>query len=340
MSAACAIASALAQAQAPADKSAPQPAPAERPLTALPYTPGLDLEAMDKSADPCSDFYQYTCGGWMKKNPLPADEASWSVYGKLYDENQRFLWGILDRLATQTEGRSAPQQKIGDYFAACMDEGAIEKLGAKPLTLYLDRIVALKSKDELPSLLGELQLRNAGDGFFFDFGSDQDYGDATQVIAFARAGGLGLPDRDYYLKEDDASKELRAKYLAHLQRMFELLGDKPEAAKRQAGKVMDIEAALARATLSRVERRDPYKLYHKMDAKALQSLTPSFAWTSYLEPVGLGQIDSFNVTQPKFYRELERQWRALDLEDIRVYLRWHVAHANAQYLSRAFVNAD
>ena len=159
----------------------------QRPLASLPYTPGLYLESMDKTADPCVDFYQYSCGGWMKNNPIPADQASWSVYGKLTQENQQFLWGILDDLSKKTSGRNQNQQKIGDYFAACMDESAIEKLGLRPIQPYLAEIDGITSKQQLPALLAE------GSGSFFGFGARQDFGDSTQVIAFASAGGLGLP---------------------------------------------------------------------------------------------------------------------------------------------------
>src|SRR6516225_12430663 len=165
----------------------PGPPDTERPLTALPYTPGLDVASMDKSADPCVDFYQYACGAWMKNNPIPADQASWSVYGKLTQENQQFLWGILDDLSKKTSGRNQNQQKIGDYFAACMDESAIEKLGLRPIQPYLAEIDGITSKQQLPALLAE------GSGSFFGFGARQDFGDSTQVIAFASAGGLGLP---------------------------------------------------------------------------------------------------------------------------------------------------
>ena len=312
----------------------------DRPITALPYTPSLDVPSMDKSADPCLDFYQYTCGGWMKNNPIPGDQAGWSVYAKLTQDNQRYLWGILDELAKNTSGRSATEQKIGDHFAACMDESGVEKLGAAPLKPQLDEIAALKTKADLAAMLARAHLTNAGSGLLFEFGSSQDFADASQVIAFAEAGGLGLPDRDYYTKTDAKSEEIRQKYLLHVANMLKLLGDSPEAARKEADTIMRIESALAKASLTRVERRDPHKLFHKMDRKALQELTPDFEWNAYLKTAGLGDINTFNVTQPDFYKELNRQIESNSLDDFKTYLRWHVASANAPYLSSGFVKEN
>jgi putative endopeptidase len=312
----------------------------DKPLTSFPYTPGLDVTSMDKSADPCTDFYQYSCGGWMKKNPIPADQARWSVYGKLYQDNQQFLWGILDQLSKQTSGRNANQQKIGDFFGACMDEAAVNKLGATPLKPYLDDIAALKSTKDLPALLAKFHMSMEGRGFLFEFGSNQDFENSSQVIAFATHGGLGLPDRDYYTKDDQKSKDLRTKYVAHVARMLQLLGDKPDVAQAEADRIMAVESALAKSQLTRVEQRDPYKLFHKMDLKGLQALTPNFDWNTYVDAIGLKNQNTFNVTQPEFYKQLNTELQTVPLDDLKTYLRWHLVHAESPFLSDPFVNEN
>jgi putative endopeptidase len=308
----------------------------KRPLKALPYTPSLDLSAMDRTADPCADFYQYTCGGWMKNNPIPPDQARWSVYGKLADENQQFLWGILDQASKAGGRRSASEQKIGDYFQACMDLPAIEKQGTSPIKAGLREIGALTSKDEFAKYLGREHLALRGSGMLFGFGSNQDFEDASQVIAFADAGGLGLPDRDYYTKTDAKSQEIREKYLVHTQKMFELIGDSAQTAAAEARTVMEIETALAMKSLTRVEQRDPYKLFHKMDRAGITALAPAFHWDDYLAEQGLPKLQTFNVTQPDFYRELNRLLESESLDNWKTYMRWHLAHAWAPYLSMNF----
>ncbi len=313
---------------------------AETPLTSFPYTPVLDTTAMDTSANPCTDFYQYTCGGWQKNNPIPSDQSSWDVYAKMAQDNKRVLWGILDRLAAQPDGRTVSQQKIGDAFAACTNESQIESLGARPLQPMLARIDAMKSKKDLPAVLATLQLATNDDGLFFGFTSAQDYAMSTRVIAFANPGGLGMPDRDYYLKTDDKSKTLRDGYVAHVTRMFQLMGDSEADAKREAGVVMSIETALAKGTLTRVEQRDPQKLFHDVDDRQLQAATPHFDWKPYLATLGLAGNKRFNLTEPKFYRALDAQLATRSLDELKTYLRWHVAHVSAPFLSTPFVNEN
>jgi putative endopeptidase len=312
----------------------------DRPLTSLPYTPSLDIPSMDQTANPCVDFYQYTCGGWMKNNPIPGDQAAWSVYGKVTEENGQFLWGVLEDAAKPSPDRTPAQQKIGDYFQACMDEAHIESLGAAPLKPLLDSIAALKSKRDLATLLAAQHVRDYGSGWLFGFGSDQDYGDATQVIAFAHAGGLGLPDRDYYTKADAKSKDIRAKYLQHVANMLQLIGESKAQAAKDAKTVMRIETDLAKASLTRVERRNPYNLFHKMSPSELATLTPSFDWKRYLADTNLANIKTLNVTEPKFFKAVDKEIKTIPLADWKAYLRWHAAHSRAPYLSSNFVTED
>ena len=313
---------------------------AQQPLTSLPYTPGFDTQAMDRGVEPCQNFYLYACGTWIKDNPIPADQARWDVYSKLTYENQLFLWGLLQQAGNTASARSANQQKIGDLFHACMDEASIEKAGAAPIQALLQQIEGLKSLNDLPVFLAGQHLTLYASSMLFSFGSSQDYANSSAVIAFADAGGLGLPDRDYYSKTDAKSVEIRQKYVAHIARMFELLGDSTTAAATGAAAVMRIETALANARLTRVEERDPYKLFHKMSRSELQALTPSFHWDAYLTALRMPPARRINVTQPAFYRALETQLKTNSLADLKAYLRWHAIHARARFLSSPYVQAD
>jgi len=295
---------------------------------------------MDRSVDPCTDFFRYSCGAWLKKNPIPPDQASWDVYSKLSQDNQLFLWGILDQASKPSAGRSLVETEIGDYFNACMDESAVEKAGAAPLKPGLDEIAALRSLRDLPAYLGREHLNIAGSHMLFGFGSNQDFADSSRIIAFASAGGLGLPDRDYYVKTDAKSQETRQKYVEHMQRMFELLGDAPQIAQAHSQTVMDIETALAKVSLTRVEKRDPYKLFHKMTRAQLQALTPAFQWAVYFKTSNVPDTSTINVTEPAFYKQLQTLLQSHSLADWKTYLRWHLVHAKAPTLSSAFVMAN
>jgi len=316
----------------------------ERPLQALPYTPSLDVPSMDRTADPCVDFYQYSCGGWMKTNPIPPDQARWDVYSKLTNDNLQFLWGILDDLskpaAAHSAARTPSQQKIGDYFASCMDTAAIDKRGAEPIAPVLKQIAEMKSKAEFGRWLAVQHLNGTHGGLLFGFGADQDFGDATQVIAFAVGGGLGLPDRDYYLKTDAKSVEQREKYVEHVAKMLALSGETETQAKADAATVLRMETALAKATLSRVDKRDPYKLYHKMAPADLQKLAPSFDWKSYMDGMGVGKVQTLNVTEPEFFKAVDAELQSEPLENWKVYFRWHVVSGASQYLSKPFVDQN
>jgi putative endopeptidase len=310
----------------------------DTPLTALPYSPSLDPSSMDRLVDPCIDFYRYSCGEWIKKNPIPPDQSSWDVYGKLTEDNRRFLWGILEEASKPSANRNVVETETGDYFHACMGETAVEKAGAAPLKPGLDEIATLKSLADLPAFLANHHL--AGENMLFGFGSNQDFADSTRVIAFATAGGLGLPDRDYYVKTDAKSQETRQKYLEHVAKMFELIGEQPKQAKRDARTVMAIETGLAKASLTRVEQRDPYKLFHKLTPSELQALTPEFRWETYFTSAQVPESSAINVTEPAFFKELQGELKSRKLADWKTYLRWHLVDRKAPYLSSPFVQAN
>jgi endothelin-converting enzyme/putative endopeptidase len=298
-------------------------------------TSGLELALMDRSADPCVDFYAYACGGWTAGQPIPADRSTWGVAQRLQEQNEERLRRILEKAAARPDPET---QKIGDYFASCMDEAGIEAKGRAALDGPLAKIAALSDVTGLADLLAE--LHPIGVNAFFGFGAEADFKEAAVVRAIVDQGGLGLPDRDYYFREDAKSSELRQQYVDHVKRMLELLGQTADEAAAGAQSVMRLETALAKNALDAVARRDPSRIYHRTTASELASLTPRFDWKRYFAGVNAPAIDVLNVTEPDFFRGMEDIVSSTPVADVRTYLGWHLAHASARALPAAFVNED
>ena len=306
----------------------------ERPRT----VPSLDLTALDRSAPPCDDFYQFACGGWLAKNPVPPDRARWGRFDELIERNRLVLRDILEKVAKPDPKRAAIDQKIGDYYASCMDEAAIEAKGLAPLKPELDRIAALKAKDEIGPVVG--RLHSEAVPALFLFGVQGDFKDASRNIAMLGQAGFALPDRDYYLSDEPRFAEVRKKYPGHVARMFELLGAPPEAAARDAQTVLEIETALARSSIDRVRRRDPANREHRMTPQELAALVPRLDWSAYFTATGAPPMTQLNVTWPDFFKSVNGQLAARSLDDWKTYLRWHLIHQDVPLLPAAFVNEN
>jgi putative endopeptidase len=298
----------------------------------------FDVNAIDKAADPCKDFYQYACGNWLKANPIPADQARWGRFNELDERNKQILREILEEAAKPDPGRDSVTRQIGDYYAACMDEKGIDARGLAPLKAELDRIRQLNDKSQLAAEIAH--LHRIGVSSLFEFGSGQDFKDSSAVVAQLDQGGLGMPDRDYYLKSDPKSVELRQKYLAHVQRMFELAGYTPETAKANAATVMRMETELAKGSLDRVSRRDPEKIYHPMKKTDVVALAPSFQWEQYFGDTRSPNFQMIVLSSPDYFKAIDRQIRDFSVEDWKVYLEWHLLHSEAPLLPSAFLKEN
>ncbi len=319
----------------------PPSPPKGGPAPALPAArPGVnfDVKNIDSSVDPCVDFYQYACGSWIKNNPIPSDQSRWGRFAELAERNREILREILDEAAKPAPGRDAVKQKIGDYYAACMDEKTIETKGLSTIQPVLDRIRNLKDKSELAAAVA--RMHRDGMSALFNFGAEQDFKSSTDVIAQLDQGGLGMPDRDYYLKDDQRSADLRQKYQAHVERMFALAGEKPEQAKAHAATVMRIETELAKVSLDRVSRRDPEKIYHKMTRQELAALGTAFNWNAYITASGAPSFQDVNVAWPDFFKGLSGEIQSVSLDDWKTYLTWHVLHSEVVFLPAAFVDEN
>ncbi len=325
---------AMALLAVPALVHAQSPAPPDAPRA----IPGFDPSAMDRRAAPCDDFYQFACGGWIAKNPVPPDRGSWTRFDELQERNQMALRDILDKASRPDAKRAAIDQRIGDYYASCMDEAGIEKEALLPVKADLDRIAALPSKAALAAEIA--RLHTDGVRAFFGFGSVPDFKNASVNIAGVDQGGLSLPDRDYYLKDEPRFADVRKQYPLHVQKMLELAGETPAAAAKDAQTVLEIETALAKVSLERVKRREPSNLYHKMTREELAKLAPGFDWSAYFTATKAPAFADLNVAWPDFFKGLDDVWAARSLDDLRTYLRWHAMHDAAPLLPAAFVNEN
>src|ERR1035438_7489310 len=299
--------------------------------------PNFDLTAIDKTVEPCVDFYQYSCGNWMKNNPIPADKTRWGRFNELDEHNLYILRDLVDQ--AQAPGKhSAIQQKVGDYYAACMDEGTVEKKGTAPLEAEMSRIAVIKSKQEIIPQVAYMH-RN-GIPALFSFYPMPDMHDSSLTIPNLDQGGITLPDRDYYLKDDAKSAETRQKYQEHVQKMFELAGDKPEAAAAEAKTVLAVETGLAKVAMDRTERRDPKKRDHMMPTTEIVAVAPNFELTQYFADNGSPKFTSLNVGNPDFFKAVNEQLNAVALDEWKTYLRWRTLDSYAPLLPNAFVDED
>lgn len=299
---------------------------------------GFSEANLDRSCKPCDDFNQFAMGGWMKNNPIPAEYPNWGSFTMLADRNQASMRVILEEAAKANAAPGSNQQKIGEFYSSCMDTAAVDAAGVKPLAADFTAIDQVKDAKELQPLIARLQ--QSGAGYLFRFDSTQDLDDATQVIAEINQGGLGLPDRDYYTRTDEKSAKLRTDYVAHVAKMFALADDSEEKANAEAKTVMELETALAKASMSRVQMRDPHAVWHKMTLPQLKELAPGWGWEAYFRQRNAPEFASINVSQPDFFKETNRLLTATPLKDWKTYLRWHVMHASATQLSEPFVQEN
>jgi predicted metalloendopeptidase len=311
-------------------KPASDSAAVERPRS-------FDLSAIDRTIDPCTDFYEYACGSWRKNNPIPPDQSRWGRFNQLTEYNRQVLRDILEKAATASD-RTPVIQKIGDYYHSCIEEDEVNGKDFDPIKSDLAHIASIETRSQLIDTLSYLQSKDVK--AVFAFSSQPDLHDASMEIAGIHQGGLGLPDRDYYLKDDAKSKETREKYLAHVVRMFTLIGDDETTANREAARVMNIETKLAAASLDRVKMRDPKNRDHKMKVSELTALAPNLEFQHFFSTSNVPAFSEVNVVPPDFFQQVNSAIRTIPLSDWKSYLRWQTVHAAAAMLSERFVRED
>ncbi len=296
---------------------------------------GFEMTNLDKTCKPCDDFYQFAMGGWMKANPIPPEYSTYGSFTRLADQNQQNLRLILDEAAKAKAASGSNEQKIGDYYASCMDTAVIDADGTKPIDPELAHIAEIK---DLAGFQAEVErLQSLGAGGLFRFTSRQDLKDSTLMIGGASQGGLGLPEREYYTRADEKSQQLRDAYVKHVATMLALLGDAADKSAAEAAVVMKIETALAKVSTKNTDLRDPDQNYHIVTLAELKTLTPNFSWESYFRAVGHPELKQINVGQPDFFKGLDAQFTATPIDDWKIYLRWHLVNTAAPALPEKFV---
>ncbi len=299
----------------------------------------LHIDWLDPSISPSQNFYAYANGGWKKQNPIPPEYSSWGTFRILHENTQKIIHQMLIQAASDKAAKpDSIEQKVGDFYYSGMDEVSINKLGVEPIQAEFDRISALKNLTDLQDEITHLQL--IGVDACFNFGSMQDFTNSEEMIGAAMQGGLGLPDRDYYLKKDQKFEQIRNAYIHYITKMFELLGDTPSTAATAAKAVMKIETTLAEASMSQIAQRDPHAIYHMMSITQLEKITPLFSWSEYFKSISSPQIKQINLGMPDFFKAWNTLLKTVSLDDWKMYLRWHVLYNFAPYLSQPFVDQN